>query len=622
MCSICGIIDYSGREDNKKILKNMAEKTHKVCCDPAGLFSYAVNNKVFTGMFGGVSDLKESEKPTTAIYKGIRYTVVLDGELYNKAELISDVTNILGYSPFESFCEDEVLLWTYILYGGGTASRLDGVFAFAIYSEAVYPGRNYAPRMFLARDRLGVKPLYYSETAKGEFLFASEIKSLLSHPSVSPVVDRHGFWQLFYLSPVFLPGTTVYRDIMELEPGCCAFLDCREENNGRIMKKVYWQLNAKECNISREEADNNVYELMKSAVKKRLIGEECAVLSGRPDFFAAAVIAADDCNGFLPAYTPVSEEISESPVKLRSDEIINDAFISQLRLSNQNIFLSLSQNADGNMRKVLSALDYPGIPDTDSLALVFYAEVEKKHTAAISGGFFDDIFGESGGIFEKSGMLKSFFPWIKDPYSRIELVKSELSEVCDGFNWLADRFSDSKKECRMLEEDGIQMKEARINTYIYLKYIIADRLKRTECIGRQNSLDIRLPFADHRLVEYVYNLPWEYKYGESYNPIYPEELLKRIIKRILPEQTPNYSTSHSSNLVRPGCASAFRNLLLERLSDKESALAGILDMKKVSDVLYQNEAPRSDRLVPAARIMAWLYMTDIWMDEYKIILSI
>lgn len=310
------------------------------------------------------------------VVDGKEYVLIYNGELYNtedlRKELIED-----GYK-FEGYSDTEVLLLSYINWGIDAISKFNGIFAFAIYDE-----KNR--RIVLARDAMGVKPLFYS-IKNDTFIFGSEVKSLFKHPYVEPVVDKDGLTELFALGPAVIPGTTVYKDINEVKPGEYLIV-----NEFGLKKDMYWELKAKEFNESEEEAIEHVRELLTDAIRRQLVGDVplCTFLSGGLDSSAISAIAAEEYkkkNKVLTTYSIDYEDnekyFKSSLFQPTSDKYYAEVMAKYIGSDHRTVVLNHTDLVNA-LDDALIGRDLPGMADVDSSLYLFCKEVKKDFVIAL-----------------------------------------------------------------------------------------------------------------------------------------------------------------------------------------------------------------------------------------------
>lgn len=210
-----------------------------------------------------VVDLENGCQPMVLDQGGEKYILVYNGELYNTPELHAQLA-ALGHR-FVSHSDTEVLLHAFAQWGPDCLEKLNGIFAFAVWQQR-------AQKLFLARDRIGVKPLFYA--LRGDSLiFASELKTLLCHPEIPPQVDAHGLADVLLLGPGRTPGCGVFRNVQELKPGCCAEYTVPQVGAPRLTVRRYWQLTDHEHPDDFTHTAAKVRDLVMDAVTRQLVSD-------------------------------------------------------------------------------------------------------------------------------------------------------------------------------------------------------------------------------------------------------------------------------------------------------------------------------------------------------------
>ena len=229
---ICGIVDYWGEE----ICRTQKYKTREHQDKKECMLGRERGMKI---VLGGKGNYNCSE----VVYGGIKYISVFDGEIYNDIKLRESIISKMGFSPFKDESHAELIIWLYILKGGECPALIDGIFSFAVYTEACSPGE-YVPKMFVARDKLGIKRLFYTYTQMG-MVFSSELLGLsLYDPSIRFEIDKYGLYRLFFLADTYLNHSMFY-GINEIGAGCCAYLDCRRGGGRSFIERKYWDVGEK-----------------------------------------------------------------------------------------------------------------------------------------------------------------------------------------------------------------------------------------------------------------------------------------------------------------------------------------------------------------------------------------
>ena len=353
---------------------------------PDGSGTYLYENLCLAHNRLAVIDPENGKQPMEINCFGREYVIAYNGEIYNAPELRRRLEK-LG-AIFKTNCDTEVVLWTYAMYKEFAPGLLNGIFAFAVFDKT-------NNSLFVCRDRLGVKPLYYAVTGES-VLFASEIKALLAHPGVSRKVDLEGIWQLFFLAPATVPGSGVFRDIKELKGGEYAIID---RNGMRISR--YWELEAKPFTGTRDEAVDTVASLLEDALRRQLVSDVplCTFLSGGLDSSVLTALAVREYGGSGKRLSTYSFEYENNSLEKRDtlfQPTCDDDYAKRLakELGTDHTVLTISPGDLAlYLYKAVDARDFPGQADIDSSLLYYCEQVKKKHTVAISGECSDEIFG-------------------------------------------------------------------------------------------------------------------------------------------------------------------------------------------------------------------------------------
>ena len=208
MCAIAGILGVdTGQDTLQQMLSSMAPR------GPDGQGIYREGDCTLLHRRLAIIDPHGGRQPMAYTQGKELYVLVYNGELYNTEYLRRELVS-LGHR-FEGHSDTEVVLHAFVQWGETCVEKLNGIFAFAVWEAG-------AKRLFLARDRIGVKPLFFREE-QGSLIFASEIKTILRHPAAAPKLDREGAAQLLLLGPGRLPGSGVFHGIREVEPGYCGW---------------------------------------------------------------------------------------------------------------------------------------------------------------------------------------------------------------------------------------------------------------------------------------------------------------------------------------------------------------------------------------------------------------
>lgn len=602
MCSICGIADFinSTNVSPETVLRMSRTMKHR---GPDEDNTFVSEHVAFAHNRLTVIDKRNGKQPMTATYRDKTYTLVYNGELYNTGELRDELKRhgitLSGHS------DTEALLYTYILFGANTPSRLNGIFAFAVYDHT-------EDTLFLCRDRLGVKPLYYA-VKDSTLIFASEIKGMLTHPDITSAVDQKGLWQLLFLAPNLSEGSAVFRDIAEMKPGECGFFS---KSGLRVFR--YWSPVAMEWRGTRENAIEEVGFLMRDAIRRQLISDVplCSLLSGGLDSSIVSSVAADEyrkagkrLSTYSFEYEGNKDSFTASLFQPQGDDDYARYLADYLGTDHTVLVAPTAEVAELLPLATLHR-DFPGQADIDSSLLYFCRRIKERHTVGLSGECADEIFGGYPWFYRSEMLNSGFFPWIHAPMLRPSLFDVKLE---DGYEYVKSLYEDCLASCPVLPEDAPDMKTARQATWLSVKYFMTSLLQRKDRMSMASGLEVRVPFSDHRVLETVYNIPWSIKFEGGVE----KALLRNAMADYLPERILNRKKSPYPKTHNPEYRRLVEEMLKERLA-RGGALSQILKREKLNELLDGENQTWFGQLMSVPQLLAWLVQFDIWCDAYRV----
>lgn len=600
MCSICGEFDFSGGVC-PTLLREMNDTLSHRGPDASGAFSdtYAAlcHNRL------AVMDPENGVQPMSVIYGNKKYTIVYNGEIYNADELRQELKKC-GIE-FATKCDTEVVLYSYIVFGENVPSRLNGIFAFAVYD---------GEKAFFARDRFGVKPLYYAKIDK-KLYFASEVKSLLKCDKISRNVTKEALWEILYLSPSFVEGRSHFKDILELGAAQCMIFD----KNG-LKKWKYWSIEAREYYKDKKYAYEKTEYLVSDAIKRQLISDVplCTLLSGGLDSSVVSAVASKEyrkdgkvLSTYSFEYEGNKKNFEGSLFQPESD----DEYATYLAdyLGTKHTVLTCPQ---GSLTELLTDATYyrdaVGQGDIDSSLLYFCAQIKKEHTVSLSGECSDEIFGGYPWFYRPEMLYSDFFPWIHAPRLRASLFKSSTSKSDEGYEYISGIYKKSLRECPTLDSDSEKMKMSRIASHLSVNYFMSSLLQRKDRMSMASGLEVRVPFADHRIYEFVYNVPWEIKFEGGVE----KSLLRNAMKRYLPEKILWRKKSPYPKTHNPKYMELVSKMFWERYQ-KSHFLKENLDTEALNSAI-SGTGTWFGQLMSAPQLLAWLIQLDFWVEHYNV----
>ena len=543
------------------------------------------------------------------------FTIVYNGELYNTLELRREL-EARGHRFLTRNSDTEALLTAYMEWGPSCVERFNGIFAFAIWSET-------DQILFLARDRLGVKPLFYTQRGNA-FIFGSELKALLAHPAVPPEVDAEGLAEIFVMGPSRTPGHGVFRGVAELRPGYCLMYDRKG-----IHTRRYWSLVSLEHEDDLDTTVARVRELFQDTVERQLVADVpvCTLLSGGIDSSAitAYAAAAFKRDGMPPLHTYsvdfVGNEQHYQPNRFEPNadppwvKLVSDHFGTH----HHYVMIDTPEMTDALVDAAL-ANDLPGMADVDSSLYLFCREIKKDVTVALSGESADEIFGGYPWFHSEEALAAGTFPWIRMTRERARLLSPELAAQIRPENYVAERYREAVAEVpRLPGESGF---EARIRELFYLNItrFMPTLLDRKDRMSMAAGLEVRVPFCDHRLAEYVWNIPWAMKSCDHLE----KGVLRRALSGMLPDDVLKRRKSPYPKSHNPAYLAAVRTWLVQILDDPASPLNQLIDAREVRRLVLSDGAefdrPWFGQLMRGPQLFAFLAQVDTWLRQYKVVL--
>lgn len=611
MCGITGWVDFKRNiHQETSSLTKMTETLAKRGPDDTNIWT--TTHAGFGHKRLAVVDLVGGKQPMYKEKGENQYTICYNGELYNTEDLRKELL-LKGYS-FKSHSDTEVLLTAYIEWAEDCVYHLNGIFAFAIWDEK----RN---QLFIARDRLGVKPLFLKELNSG-ILFGSELKAILAHPEVKAEVDREGLAELFGLGPSRTPGSGVFKGITELRPGHALTF---KTDGLKIWR--YWNVRSEEHKDSFNETVEKVRFLVNDAITRQLVSDVplCTFLSGGVDSSAITAIAAksykSEGKGHLHTYSIDYEGNNEF---FKANEFQPDSDSKWIQLMSEK-FETIHHNSVISQRDLVENLieavhvrDLPGMADIDSSLLWFCREIKKDFVVSLSGECADEIFGGYPWFYREDDLNREGFPWMRSTSARQSLLRNEWLNKLKLQEYVMDKYYQSIAETPVLEGESVLDKKRRELFYLNMQWFMATLLERKDRMSMGASLEVRVPFADHRLVEYVWNVPWEYKnYGNR-----EKGLLRKALEGILPDEVLYRKKSPYPKTHNPQYTDAVTSWLKEILQDKNTVLYEFLDKDQLKQLVESSgssfKEPWFGQLMSGPQLLAHLAQIHIWFNDYGI----
>lgn len=596
MCGITGWVDFERdlRTEITQIVKMTNTLTHRGP-DSEGIWGH--EHILFGHRRLAVIDVDGGKQP----FEKDGYVIIYNGELYNTENLRKQLQQC-GHR-FTTTSDTEVLLSAFIEWQEACVAYLDGIFAFAIWDIE-------RECLFLCRDRLGVKPLFYIEIG-ASVLFASEIKALLAHEQVKAEVSREGLAALLSIGPSRIVGNGIFNGVKELQPGHALQVKRQQKTIWR-----YWAVKQQQHIHSIEETAEHVRELVTKAVEKQLVSDVplCTFLSGGVDSSIITAIAARTAplTTYSVGYEDNHRYFQKNSFQTTEDtywiNVMRDAYNTQ-----HNEILLSQEELITHLEQAMLHKDMPSMADIDSSLYLFSREIKKDFTVALSGECADELFGGYPWFYEEY----SSFPWIRSVKQREELLNESWRESLQLSSFLQDTFSSAVTEAPMMAGTLAEVRRQQL-FYLNQQYFMQTLLERKDRMTMANGLEVRVPFADHLLVEYVWNIPWEMKHINNQE----KGILRKAFEGIVPVEVLERKKNPYPKTYHPDYTNGVKNLLEKLLQNKDSILHELFEKNKMEELVRSGgksfEVPWFGQLMAGPQLLAYFIQFHLWFERYRI----
>ncbi|MBA2174520.1 asparagine synthase (glutamine-hydrolyzing) [Halobacillus locisalis] len=611
MCGIVGWIDQNQEmKSNEKILDQMADTLkHR---GPDEYQKWIDGGAALGHQRLIVVDPSGGRQPMVRRANNEQYILCYNGELYNTDEVRTKL-RAKGWN-FSSHSDTEVVLVSYMEWGVECVDHFNGIFGFSIWEKK-------KQRLFIARDRLGVKPLFYSVRGEG-ILYASEIKAILAHPDVEPNVTKEGVQEILALGPSRTPGNGVFENVHELRPGHRAIWE-----KGKLHVERYWDVVSKPHTDSFDETVAKVRELFIDASQRQLVSDVRlgTFLSGGVDSSAITSVAADqykqEGKGALETFSIDYKDQEKYFKKNAFQPDRDETYINLVRDQHQTkhtVMRAETSDLVDRLKQAVELRDLPGMADVDSSLLWFCENIKSHVTVALSGECADEIFGGYPWFYRKEDQERQGFPWIRSLNERVSLIRDDWNEKIDIESYMLNRYQETIDETPLLPSDDEAAKKHRYMSYLNMNWFMQTLLERKDRMSMGASLEVRVPFSDHRLVEYAWNIPWEMKhYGDQ-----EKGLLRQALRGVLPDKVLFRKKNPYPKTFHPDYTKAVCEWMDQVLADPDAPLFELFDRKRVRKLNDSEgksiDTPWFGQLMTGPQLIAHLCQINHWMKTYKV----
>jgi asparagine synthase (glutamine-hydrolysing) len=531
-----------------------------------------------------VIDIEGGTQPMSVRTSDGEVVLTYSGEVYNFEELRGEL--IRRGHRFLTRSDTEVVLHGYLEWEESLAERLNGMFAFAIWDAR-------AEKLVMIRDRMGVKPLYYYETEDG-VLFGSEPKAILANDLAEPAVDLAGLRELVSFTQT--PGSSIWAGMHEVLPGGLVVVD-----RSGLRQHRYWTLQSRPHTDDQQTTIATVRELLDDIVSRQLVSDvpRCTLLSGGLDSSVITALAAaqlaeqgEKVRSFTVDFVGRADDFVADDERATMDGPYAREVAAHVGALHQPIVLDHASIADPEVRrKVITARDSPfTFTDVDSSLYLLFQGLREYSTVALSGESADEVFGGYRWLFQPEVQAAATFPWMDTFVTGARARSSdrfnaEITAKLDVHGYIRERYAEALTEVERLDGEGAHEARMREMCYLHLTRFVQKLLERKDRISMAVGLEVRVPFCDHRLVEYVYNTPWSLKTFDGRE----KSLLRAATAELLPESVKTRVKSPYPATVSPHYTTAVLDQARELLGTDDPVF-DLVDRSFLADILKQDPA--------------------------------
>lgn len=603
MCAIAGIIGLTAENEVvKKMLSTMAPRGP----DAADARYFPEGCLLHTRL--AVIDPAGGHQPMVLRRGQETYILVYNGELYNTEEIRRELCAL--EHRFEGHSDTEVVLHAYAQWGQGCLEKFNGIFAFGVWEQR-------RKRLFLARDRMGVKPLFY-KYHQGGLLFASELKTILAYPTVEAKLDAQGAGEILLLGPGRTPGSGVFRGIQELRPGCCG---CFED--GKWTQRQYWKLTDREHRENFEETAEQVRFLVTDAIGRQMVSDVPlgTFLSGGLDSSLITAVCAKRSAQRGEQLTTFSLDYENNdryftPEKFQPTSDTGFIRIMQKELNTDHHWTVLTpEDLTGALEQATLARDLPGMADVDFSLLAFCGNIRKEVKVALSGECADEIFGGYPWYRDPEIRSRAGFPWAQNTAYRASFLSPWLAGQLNPEEFVNERYQQTITDSDILP--GTSAEERRMKEMVNLNHhwFMQTLLDRKDRMSMRHGLEVRVPFCDYRIAEYLYGVPWEYKDYQGRE----KGLLRYAMSGWLPPEVEQRKKSPYPKTYDPRYLELVSDMLRRVLDDPSAPIFQLVNKKALEGLLSaEYQWPWYGQLMRLPQTIAYMLQIDFWMREYRV----
>ncbi|MFM9493938.1 asparagine synthase (glutamine-hydrolyzing) [Streptomyces galilaeus] len=605
MCGVTGWVDWeTDLRTRGATVSAMAETLACRGPDASGVWlsrhaAFGHRRLSVIDLTGGAQPLGTGQPETVLTY---------NGELYNHQELRRELQS-LGHT-FRTRSDTEVVLRAHIEWGTDAPRRFNGIFAYALWD-----GR--AEELLLVRDHLGIKPLYWHAHAAG-VLFGSEPKAVLANPLFRAELDAEGIAELFALPAAPTAGHGLFRGLNEVRPGHLVSV-----RRSAVREFPYWRLVSRPHTDDAATTRRTVRELLADAVERQLMSDVplCTLLSGGVDSSAITALAAlareRSGQGKVSSFSvdfPGSADRAPDTWRTGADAPFVRAAAEHVGTLHTSVVIPDDDLLEAR-QAVLRARDRPGWGEMDASLHLLFREVRRRSTVALSGEAADEVFGGYPYFHSPDALSAPTFPWLHGRPTPAVLLRPEVRAEVRPQEYTAQQYRDSLAGTPALAGETAADRRVREVFHLALTRWLPPLLERVDRVSMSVGLEVRVPFCDHRLVEYAWNVPWSLKTPDGR----PKGLLRDAVRDLLPAAVADRPKSGYPSTPAVRYTQVLTDRAHELLADPAAPVFDLVDRETVRRALAEGLTLPSPRTAPnPVGGLDHLVQVDEWLRAYRV----
>lgn len=600
MSAIAGVFDLPADENVENLMFLTMKRR-----GPSGNKVYFQPGKKL--LFSGRSP-QEQVQPLALEWAGERYVICCDGALFNAEEIQRQLIK-MGHDIENGSCA-ELILHSYAQWGEEMLDRLNGVFALMILCER-------QNQVFFARDRIGVKPLFYMQW-NGGLLAASEMKTILSYPGVEAQLDGQGAAEILLLGPGRTPGSGVFYGMKEVEPGCCGIYQ-----EGRLKLHCYWQLKDQEHKDCFEETSEKIRFLVKDSIYRQMKvnGKIGTMLSGGLDSSLVSAICARELDRRGKTLDTFSLDYQDNDKYFVSNGFQPHMDTEYIRImqeyldSHHHWTILTPEDLVEGIADATIARDLPGMGDVDISLLAFCRQIRPWTETVLSGECADEIFGGYPWYRDPKMRDVDTFPWAQTTKERTALLDQWILQQIQPEEFVNSCYRDTILQADILPENSPLDRRIKQLVHLNFKWFMQTLIDRGDRMGAYCGLDIRMPFCDYRIAQYLYSVPWYYKDFKGQE----KGLLRHCMEGVLPQSVLYRKKSPFPKTYDPRYLEIVSQMLRQLLQDQNAPIFQLVKKDALEDLLHQDFTwPWYGQLMRRPQTIVYMLQINYWMEHYSV----